>query len=78
MSQRKEAVPSFPLRLPRTLRNQVSKYSRLEGISLNQFIGLAVAEKIARLTTIPDNRDVTHAPHEITTQLRNGRTWPPA
>jgi hypothetical protein len=40
---------SFPLRLSPSVRQQATGLARLDGISLNHFIGLAVAEKITRL-----------------------------
>lgn len=40
---------TFPLRLPKSTRLQAIEMARREGLSLNQFIALAVAEKIARL-----------------------------
>jgi predicted HicB family RNase H-like nuclease len=40
---------SFPLRLPRTMRKQVDKLADCDGISVNHFISLALAEKISRL-----------------------------
>lgn len=39
----------FPLRLPLTMRHQANDLAHREGLSLNQFISLAVAEKISRL-----------------------------
>ena len=40
---------SFPLRLPRTSRKQAGDMARREGVSLNQFIAQAIAEKITRM-----------------------------
>jgi hypothetical protein len=40
---------SFPLRLSPSTRLQVNEIAKREGISLNHFISLAVAEKISRL-----------------------------
>ena len=40
------------LRLPKTMYNQLRTAAKAEGISMNQFIMLAVAEKIATLSTI--------------------------
>jgi hypothetical protein len=40
---------SFPLRLPVSTRRQANDLAQREGLSLNQFISLAVAEKITRL-----------------------------
>ena len=44
-----KSATSFPLRLPSSTRNQADEIARSEGISLNQFITLAIAEKIVRL-----------------------------
>jgi hypothetical protein len=53
----------FPLRLPTTTRIQANELASRDGISLNQFISLAVAEKIVRLQSTeaeasPTNPDV--------------------
>jgi hypothetical protein len=40
---------TFPLRLALSLREHAEKLAALDGVSLNQFINLAVAEKISRL-----------------------------
>jgi hypothetical protein len=40
---------TFPLRLSETMRHEAEILAHLDGVSLNQFISLAVAEKIARL-----------------------------
>lgn len=40
------------LRLPKTMYNQLKQAAKAEGISMNQFIMLAVAEKIATLSTM--------------------------
>jgi len=40
---------SFPLRLSASTRQQANDLAKREGISLNHFISLAVAEKISRL-----------------------------
>ena len=43
------AMTRFPLRLMPSVRNGAEAFSRREGISLNQFINVAVAEKLAHL-----------------------------
>jgi hypothetical protein len=40
---------SFPLRLPVSMRRQADEFARRDGLSLNQFITLAVAEKLTRM-----------------------------
>ncbi len=49
-AKRKEgAMSKFPLRLMPTVRKVAENFSRREGVSLNQFINVAVAEKLAHL-----------------------------
>ncbi len=40
---------TYPLRLPNSLRAGVERASKRDGVSINQFVSLAVAEKIAVL-----------------------------
>ena len=42
---------TYPLRLPRSLKAAVEKISRQDGTSINQFVVMAVAEKISAMTT---------------------------
>lgn len=42
---------TYPLRLPTSLKNEVTKVAKRDGTSVNQFIALAVAEKISALET---------------------------
>jgi hypothetical protein len=45
----KDRQATFPLRLPASVRTDAQEMSAKEGTSLNQFIAIAVAEKIAAL-----------------------------
>ena len=49
MSPEKKTTNSFPLRLTPTMRRQIEHLAKREGVSLNQFISLAVAEKVMRM-----------------------------
>ncbi len=49
VSQKKSAVSKFPLRLMPSVRRVAENFSEKEGVSLNQFINIAVAEKLAHL-----------------------------
>jgi hypothetical protein len=49
VSQKKVAVSKFPLRLMPSVRRVAENFSQKEGVSLNQFINVAVAEKLAHL-----------------------------
>ena len=40
------------LRIPKTLHNQVRELAEEEGVSMNQFVMLAIAEKVAALQAI--------------------------
>jgi hypothetical protein len=42
---------TYPLRLPRSLKAAVKRLSREEGTSINQFVAMAVAEKVSALET---------------------------
>jgi hypothetical protein len=42
-------IATFPLRLPLTMRREANELAHREGLSLNHFISLAVAEKIVRM-----------------------------
>jgi hypothetical protein len=48
-NQKKVTVSKFPLRLMPSVRRVAEDFSAKEGVSLNQFINLAVAEKLAHL-----------------------------
>ena len=41
----------YPLRLPASLKAAVAEISREEGTSINQFIAMAVAEKVSAMKT---------------------------
>ncbi len=49
MTKENNKPSSFPLRLPFSIRRQADDLAQKDGLSLNQFISLAVAEKITRL-----------------------------
>ncbi|MBI1789628.1 MAG: toxin-antitoxin system HicB family antitoxin [Acidobacteria bacterium] len=42
---------TYPLRLPRSLKDAVARLSRQDGTSINQFVATAVAEKVSALQT---------------------------
>ena len=46
---RKTAIAKFPLRLMPSVKRSAEVFSEKEGVSLNQFINVAVAEKLAHL-----------------------------
>lgn len=44
-------LTTYPLRLPKSLKAAIEKLSKEEGTSINQFVTLAVAEKVASMKT---------------------------
>ncbi|KMW74636.1 MULTISPECIES: hypothetical protein [Photorhabdus] len=42
---------TYPLRLPKSLREEVTRVAKRDRTSVNQFIAIAVAEKISALET---------------------------
>ena len=44
-------LSTYPLRLPRSIRAGVEAMARADGISINQFVSIAVAEKLAVMKT---------------------------
>lgn len=49
MTEQRRRRLCFPLRLSPSLRAQASSMAEQEGISLNHFISLAIAEKVIRM-----------------------------
>lgn len=45
-------MSALSLRLPKSLHEQLRELAQEEGISVNQFVMLAVAEKVATISTI--------------------------
>ena len=45
-------MSTLSVRLPDSLHKQIKKLAKEEGISMNQFIALAVAEKLSALMTV--------------------------
>jgi hypothetical protein len=42
---------TYPLRLPRSVKAEVERRAKLDGISVNQFVATTVAEKLAAMNT---------------------------
>lgn len=55
----------FPLRLAKSLREMAGTLARRDGVSLNHFISLAVAEKIRRIEyeEVTENARARQSPH---------------
>jgi hypothetical protein len=42
---------TYPLKLPNSVKNAAAELAKVDGVSLNQFIASAVAEKVGTLQT---------------------------
>jgi hypothetical protein len=47
----KSSQSTYPLRLPRSVKAEVERRAKADGVSINQFIATAVAEKLAVMDT---------------------------
>lgn len=47
----RQKYSTFPLRLPISLKKAVAEYSREDNTSINQFVVVAVAEKLSAMKT---------------------------
>ena len=47
----KKETSTYPLRLPRSLKEAVAVIAREDGTSINQFVATAVAEKVSAMRT---------------------------
>ena len=45
-------MTALSLRLPKSMYNQLREVAKAEGVSMNQFVTLAIAEKMATLSTL--------------------------
>ena len=61
IARRTEQTP-YPLRLPRFFQEAVAKVAEREGTSVDQFIAIAVAEKLSALDTQAFSRNAAVKP----------------
>jgi HicB family len=47
----KSSQSTYPLRLPRSVKAEVERRAKADGVSVNQFVATAVAEKLAVMST---------------------------
>ena len=47
----KHSQSTYPLRLPRSVKAEVERRAKADGVSINQFVASAVAEKLAAMNT---------------------------
>ena len=47
----KNSQSTYPLRLPRSVKAEVERRAKADGVSINQFVATAVSEKLAAMNT---------------------------
>lgn len=71
---------TYPLKLPTSIKDAAAELARSDGVSLNQFIAAAVAEKVGVLRTANEflkQRAGTATPQDLVRFLRAAPQVPP-
>ena len=71
---------TYPLKLPTSVKNAAADLARQDGVSLNQFIAAAVAEKVGSIRTAQDflrDRAGSAKPRDMLKYLRRAPKAPP-
>jgi len=53
---------TYPLLLPRSVKPKVARRAKRDGISVNQFVATAMAEKLAAMSTAEFRRTAANEP----------------
>ncbi len=72
---------TYPLKLPASVKKAAAELAASDGVSLNQFIAAAVAEKVGSLRTAKEflrERAGTAKPKDMLKYLRRAPKVPPA
>lgn len=51
MSERPVRTPTYPLRLPASIKREAERFAAADGTSFNQFVASVVAEKVGAMRT---------------------------
>ena len=71
---------TYPLKLPNSVKEAAAELAKIDGVSLNQFIASAVAEKVGALRTASEflrQRAETARPKDLVKCLRRVPKAPP-
>jgi hypothetical protein len=72
---------TYPLKLPNSVKNAAAELAKADGVSLNQFIAAAVAEKVGVLQTAQiflKDRAGTAKPRDLLKYLKRAPKLTPA
>ena len=70
----------YPLKLPASLKETAARLAKDDGVSLNQWIATAVAQKIGAVETAAEffeRRGARSTPEDLTSHLDNAPDVPP-
>lgn len=71
---------TYPLKLPNSVKEAAAELAKIDGVSLNQFIASAVAEKVGTLRTASEflrQRARSAKPRDLVRFLRRAPKAPP-
>jgi hypothetical protein len=71
---------TYPLKLPTSVKEAAAELAKIDGVSLNQFIAAAVAEKVGTLRTADEflrQRAGSAKPKDLVKFLRRAPKAPP-
>ena len=71
---------TYPLKLPTSVKNAAAELAKIDGVSLNQFIAAAVAEKVGTLRTAAaflEQRAARAKPKDLLKYLKQAPRRPP-
>jgi hypothetical protein len=72
---------AYPLKMPQSVKAAASRLAKADGVSLNQFIAVAVAEKVGTLETAAEflrRRSGKAKPTDLLPHLRRAPATKPA
>jgi hypothetical protein len=72
---------SYPLKIPTSLKSAAQRLAKEDGVSLNQWIAVAIAQKVGAVETAADflkHRAGDAKPEDLLPFLDNARREPPA
>lgn len=72
---------SYPLKMPNSVKAAAARLAKADGVSLNQFIATAVAEKVGAIETATEflrRRAANAKPADLMRYLRGAPAKPPS
>jgi len=72
---------AYPLKLPKSVKTAAARLARADGVSLNQFIAVAVAEKVGVMETAQaflERRAANASPGDLLELARKAGQEPPS